>query len=65
MSKLYAEDLDHEGIIASLEPIFAAYKRERQAGERFGAYVIRAGFVAATTNGRDFHANAGARRSAV
>ena len=31
----------------------------RQKGERFGDFIIRAGFVAATGNGRDFHANVG------
>ena len=31
----------------------------RQKGERFGDFAIRAGFVAATGNGRDFHANVG------
>jgi sulfite reductase (NADPH) hemoprotein beta-component len=59
LSKLYAEDLDHGAIVASLDPIFAAYRRERREGERFGDYVIRAGFVAATANGRDFHKNIG------
>jgi len=33
----------------------------RQLGERFGDFTIRAGFVAATGNGRDFHADVGAR----
>jgi sulfite reductase (NADPH) hemoprotein beta-component len=64
MSKLYAEDLGHEAIVAALDPVFAAYAAERQAGERFGDFTIRAGFVAATGNGRDFHANTGARRQA-
>lgn len=62
LSKLYAQDLDHDAIIASLDPIFAAYRSERRDGERLGDYVIRAGFVAATVNGRDFHKDAGARR---
>jgi sulfite reductase (NADPH) hemoprotein beta-component len=57
LSKLYAEDLDHDGIVAALDPLFAAYAAGRQAGERFGDFSIRAGFVAATGNGRDFHAN--------
>lgn len=57
MNKLYAEDLDHAGIVAALEPIFAAYAVERNAGERFGDFTIRAGFVAASGNGREFHAN--------
>jgi len=64
LNKLYRQDLDHAGIVATLDPLFAAYARGRQAGERFGAFVIRAGFIAATGNGRDFHANAGPRRAA-
>ena len=62
LSKLYAEDLAHDGIVAALDPMFAAYAAERQKGERFGDFAIRAGFVAATGNGRDFHANTGAQR---
>ena len=57
LSKLYAEDLDHDGIVAALDPVFAAYAAQRQPGERFGEFTIRAGFVARTGNGRDFHAN--------
>ena len=64
LSKLYAEDLQHDGIIAALDPLFAAYAKEREAGERFGDFVIRAGFVAQTGNGADFHANTGAKRAA-
>jgi sulfite reductase (NADPH) hemoprotein beta-component len=64
LSKLYAEDLDHAGIIAKLDPLFAAYAAQRKPGERFGGFVIRAGFVAPTTNGADFHANTGAQRAA-
>jgi sulfite reductase (NADPH) hemoprotein beta-component len=30
MSKLYAEDLDHDGIVAGLDPLFAAYAAERR-----------------------------------
>ena len=62
LSKLYREDVDHAAIIAALDPIFAAYAAEREKGERFGDFTIRAGFVAATGNGADFHANVGARR---
>src|SRR5215831_7211714 len=63
MSKLYAEDLQHEEIVARLDPLFAAYAAGRQADERFGDFVIRAGYVAQTTNGLDFHANAGPQRA--
>src|SRR6266404_4776461 len=64
LSKLYAEDLDHAGIVATLDPVFAAYAAQRQPGERFGEFTIRAGFVARTGNGRDFHANTGKERAA-
>jgi sulfite reductase (NADPH) hemoprotein beta-component len=56
MNKLYAEDLDNAGIIAALDRVFAAYAAERHKGEHFGDFAIRAGFVAATGNGADFHA---------
>src|SRR6266550_1588024 len=36
LSKLYAEDLEHDAIIAALDPVFAAYAREREPNERFG-----------------------------
>jgi sulfite reductase (NADPH) hemoprotein beta-component len=61
LSKLYAEDLDHAGIIAKLEPLFVAYAADRKPRERFGDFVIRAGFVARTTNGTDFHTAPGAQ----
>ena len=55
---------DHAGIVAALDPLFAAYAGRRQAGERFGAFAIRAGFIAPTRNGPDFHANTGPQRAA-
>jgi sulfite reductase (NADPH) hemoprotein beta-component len=64
LSKLYAEDLDHDGIVTALDPVFAAYAKEREPRERLGDFVIRAGFVARTDSGRTFHADAGARRRA-
>ncbi len=64
LNKLYREDLDHAGIVAALDPLFAAYADRRQAGERFGAFAIRAGFIAPTRNGPDFHANTGPQRAA-
>jgi sulfite reductase (NADPH) hemoprotein beta-component len=64
MSKLFAEDLEHEGIIAALDPLLATYAKEREPNERFGDFVIRAGFIAKTGNGRDFHADIGAKRAA-
>lgn len=55
MNKLYREGLDEQQILASLEPIFRRYALERQPGEPFGDFTIRAGFVKATRQGIDFH----------
>ncbi len=60
LNKLYAEDLDHAGIVSALDTVFAAYAARREKGERFGDFAIRAGFVAKTGNGADFHAHVGA-----
>ncbi|MEO6037068.1 MAG: hypothetical protein ABIQ93_01565, partial [Saprospiraceae bacterium] len=51
----YREMLDETGILQELEPLFAAYAQHRQRGERFGDFVIRAGYVQATTHGTNFH----------
>jgi len=59
LSKLYAEDLEHEAIIETLDPLFSAYAKNRRDGERFSEFLIRTGVVAPTSNGRDFHANTG------
>jgi sulfite reductase (NADPH) hemoprotein beta-component len=59
MNKLYAEDVDHAGIVVALDLVLAAYAKERKNGERFGDFAIRAGFVAASGNGRAFHDNTG------
>jgi sulfite reductase (NADPH) hemoprotein beta-component len=63
LSKLYAEDLEHDGIVAALDPLFAAFAAERREAERFGAFLIRTGWIAETGNGRDFHANTGPLRT--
>jgi sulfite reductase (NADPH) hemoprotein beta-component len=65
LSKLYAEDVDHAGIVAALDPLFKAYAAEREKGEHFGDFTIRAGYVAKTGNGADFHANTGALKGAA
>jgi len=57
LSKLYAEDLDHAGIVGALAPLFKGYAGNRESGEHFGDFCIRAGYVAKTGNGADFHAN--------
>src|SRR5258708_1185992 len=63
LAKPYSEDLDHPRIIPQPDPPFSAYAPHPKLQERFGGFVIRAGFVAPTTNGADFHANTGAQRA--
>lgn len=65
LSKLYAADLQHDEIVSALDPLFAAYAHGRKPTERFGDFVIRSGLVAATRNGRDFHANTGSLAEAA
>lgn len=57
LSKLYRESVPDQQIKNTLAPIIAAYARERLDGERFGDFCIRAGYVAATVQGGDFHKN--------
>lgn len=65
LGKLYAEDVSASEIKTLLDPLFAAYARNKQAGERFGDYLIRDGYVTRTINGPDFHESTGALKSAA
>ena len=65
LGKLYAEDVTAAEITTTLDPLFAAYARDRQPGERFGDFLVRTGVVAKTGNGPDFHARTGALKSAA
>jgi sulfite reductase (NADPH) hemoprotein beta-component len=55
LNKLYREGISDEEIVAVLDPILSRYAHERTSGERFGDFVIRAGYVKATVQGMDFH----------
>ncbi|OCS92439.1 assimilatory sulfite reductase (NADPH) hemoprotein subunit [Caryophanon latum] len=55
LNKMYKENIGEEEILAELTPILQRYAKERNEGEHFGDYVIRAGFIAATTDGTNFH----------
>ncbi|WP_035601702.1 NADPH-dependent assimilatory sulfite reductase hemoprotein subunit [Haloferula sp. BvORR071] len=57
LSKLYRQDIHSNEIRSLLSPIFQRYAKERNEGEHFGDFVIRAGYVAATIQGADFHKN--------
>ncbi len=55
LNKLYRESLTEDEIIAALTPLLEHYARERQEGEHFGDFVIRAGYVDEVKVGREFH----------
>ena len=55
LNKLYKNSAKQEEIIGILRPILERYATERNNGECFGDFVIRAGYVAETREGRAFH----------
>ena len=57
LNKLYAEDVDEARMMGLLEPMLKRYAKEREEGEHFGDFVIRAGYVRPTTAGNQFHAD--------
>jgi sulfite reductase (NADPH) hemoprotein beta-component len=57
LSKLYRENFPGGEVKSLLGPIIKHYAKERNEGERFGDFCIRAGYVSATEQGKDFHKN--------
>jgi len=57
MNKLYAQDVDEARALALLDPILCRYAKERNEGERFGDFTIRAGYVKPTLVSNQFHAD--------
>jgi sulfite reductase (NADPH) hemoprotein beta-component len=55
LNKLYKEALTHDELLVELKPVLQRYAKERQSGEAFGDFCIRAGYVKATLQGMDFH----------
>ena len=55
LNKLYKEMLSEEEIIAALTPILEDFAKTRTQNEYFGNFVIRKGYVKATTEGKKFH----------
>ncbi len=55
LNKLYRRDVDETAILEALTPLLHEYAAGREAGERFGDWVIRAGHIQATTAGNRFH----------
>ena len=46
LNRLHRENIDEAGVLAALEPLFAAYAKERQPGEGFGDFTVRSGHLA-------------------
>jgi sulfite reductase (NADPH) hemoprotein beta-component len=55
LSKMYRENIGEDEILAELRMLLSRYAKEREAGEYFGDFVVRAGIVQAVTDGTDFH----------
>ncbi|KKI90235.1 sulfite reductase [Bacillus sp. SA1-12] len=55
LSKMYRENIGEEEILNELRVILPRYAKEREDGEHFGDFVIRAGIIKATTDGTNFH----------
>jgi len=55
LSKLYAQDVNEKQILKLLDPVIKRYAKERNEGEHFGDFVIRAGLVKAAPAGNKFH----------
>lgn len=59
LNKLYKEMATEAEILEILTSLFEDYAKNKLDGERFGDFTIRAGYVVATTEGKDFHQNIG------
>ncbi|GLX66525.1 assimilatory sulfite reductase (NADPH) hemoprotein subunit [Paenibacillus glycanilyticus] len=55
LSKMYKENIGEDEIMDTLTPIINRYAAERNKGEHFGDFVIRAGYVKPVTDGTNFH----------
>lgn len=56
LNKLYKENIGEAEILDSLRPLMKQYAQEREQGEYFGDFVIRAGYVKEVLDGQQFHA---------
>ncbi|MBU8917446.1 assimilatory sulfite reductase (NADPH) hemoprotein subunit [Bacillus sp. FJAT-29953] len=55
LNKMYRENIGEEEILKELRVLLSRYAKEREEGEYFGDFVIRAGIIKATTDGTNFH----------
>lgn len=57
LNKLYRSSIKEDEIIETMKGLLKRYAQEREEGERFGDFCVRAGIIVATTEGRNFHDN--------
>lgn len=55
LNKMYRENIGEAEILTELRMLLGRYAKEREAGEHFGDFVIRAGIVEAVEDGIHFH----------
>ncbi|KAK3338557.1 sulfite reductase beta subunit [Neurospora tetraspora] len=55
LNKLYRASIKEEEILTIMKGLLRRYAKEREEGERFGDWTIRAGIIKATTDGTNFH----------
>jgi sulfite reductase (NADPH) hemoprotein beta-component len=55
LNKLYKENVSEPEILEILTPILEDFAKNREIQERFGNFVIRRGYIKATTEGLNFH----------
>jgi len=55
LNKIYRENVTEPEILFILKPMIRHYALERLEGERFGDFVIRAGYIAPTTSGKEWY----------
>ena len=55
MNRLYRENIDEETILGILDPMLERYAKERESGEYFGDFLVRAGIVESERSPAMFH----------
>ena len=55
LNKLYRSSIQEEEILEIMKPMLRRYATDREDGEHFGDWVIRAGYIKPTTEGKTFH----------
>lgn len=57
LNKLYRSSIMEEEILEIMKNLLSRYAKERNSGEHFGDWTIRAGIINETTEGKNFHDN--------